>query len=119
MAKRTLVALDIETTGLDSKTDRIIEIGAVRFTDKGVEAEYQSLINPGIKIPPFISQLTGITDAMVRGDKIPYIEEAINELIDFVGDAPVIGHNVKFDLSFLRAAGALKKNEKEPCNRYL
>ena len=110
MTIRTLVALDIETTGLDSKTDRIIEIGAVRFTEKGVEEEFETLVNPGIKIPPFISQLTGITDAMVRGDKIPYIEEAISQLIDFVGDVPVIGHNVKFDLSFLRAAGALKKN---------
>ncbi len=110
MTNRTLVALDIETTGLESKSDKIIEIGAVKFTDKGIEEEFETLINPGIRIPPFISQLTGITDAMVRGDKIPFIEEAIDQLIDFVGDAPVIGHNVKFDLSFLRAAGALKKN---------
>ncbi|MCK5793949.1 MAG: 3'-5' exoribonuclease, partial [Anaerolineales bacterium] len=110
MTKRTLVALDIETTGLELKTDKITEIGAVRFTEKGIEEEFETLVNPGIKIPPFISQLTGITDAMVRGDKIPYIEEAISQLIDFVGDVPVIGHNVKFDLSFLRAAGALKKN---------
>ena len=90
MTNRTLVALDIETTGLDSKTDRIIEIGAVRFSDKGVEAEFETLVNPGIRIPPFISQLTGISDAMVRGDAIPYIEEAINQLIGFVGDVPVI-----------------------------
>ena len=53
MTNRTLVALDIETTGLDSKTDRIIEIGAVRFTEKGIEDEFQTLINPGIKIPAF------------------------------------------------------------------
>ena len=71
MTKRTLVALDIETTGLDSKTDRIIEIGAIRFTDKGVESEYETLINPGIKIPPFISQLTGITVPWSEGIKFP------------------------------------------------
>jgi len=110
MANRTLVALDIETTGLESKTDRIIEIGAVLFSDKGIEGEFETLVNPGMSIPPFISSLTGITDAMVRGKKIPYIEQAISQLIDFVGDVPVIGHNVKFDLSFLRAAGGLKDN---------
>jgi DNA polymerase-3 subunit epsilon/ATP-dependent DNA helicase DinG len=110
MANRTLVALDIETTGLQSKTDKIIEIGAVLFSNKGIEKEFETLVNPGISIPPFISQLTGITDAMVRGKKIPYIEQAISQLIDFVGDVPVIGHNVKFDLSFLRAAGGLKDN---------
>jgi DNA polymerase III epsilon subunit family exonuclease len=110
MTNRTLVVLDIETTGLESKTDKIIEIGAVRFSDKGIEVEFETLINPGIRIPPFISQLTGISDAMVKGNEIPYLEEAIGQLIEFVGDLPVIGHNVKFDLSFLRAAGALKKN---------
>ena len=84
MAYRTLVALDIETTGLEYKTDRIIEIGAVRFSEKGVEAEFNTLINPGIRIPPFISQLTGISDAMVRGKQIPTIEEAIDQLKEFV-----------------------------------
>ncbi len=110
MTKRTLVALDIETTGLDAKNDKIIEIGAVLFSQSGIEREFETLINPGRKIPPFITQLTGISDAMVRGDEIPFIEDAIKDLIDFVGDAPVIGHNVKFDLSFLRSEGALKKN---------
>lgn len=110
MTDRTLVALDIETTGLEFKTDRIIEIGAVRFSAKGVEAEFNTLINPGIRIPPFISQLTGISDAMVRGKQIPMIEEAIGQLDDFVGNLPVIGHNVTFDLTFLRRDGGLKKN---------
>ncbi|MCJ7716306.1 MAG: 3'-5' exonuclease, partial [Anaerolineales bacterium] len=110
MTIKSLIALDIETTGLSSDNDKIIEIAAVRFSPKGIEEEFQTLVNPGIQIPPFITQLTGISDAMVRGVKIPQIDSAIKDLIDFVKDSPVIGHNVKFDLSFLRAEGALKKN---------
>jgi DNA polymerase-3 subunit epsilon/ATP-dependent DNA helicase DinG len=110
MSSRTLVALDIETTGLDPKNDRIIEIGAVKFDSTGITNEYSTLVNPGIKIPRFITELTGITDAMVRGEQIPYIKDVIQNLEEFVGDSPVIGHNVMFDLSFLRAEGGLKKN---------
>ncbi len=61
-----IVALDIETTGLDPRRDAIIEIGAVRFSGKRVEAQWESLINPGRPIPPLITQLTGINDAMVH-----------------------------------------------------
>ena len=107
--KKTLVALDIETTGLDPQNDRIIEIGAVKFSGSEIQEEFNSLINPGKKIPPFISQLTGITDAMVRG--APPVEEILDQLVDFVKDTPVVGHNVKFDLSFLRKQGVLKQNE--------
>ena len=107
--KNTLVALDIETTGLDPKNDKIIEIGAVRFSGSKIEDEFNSLINPGKNIPPFISQLTGITDSMVRG--APPVEEVIEQLADFVKDAPVVGHNVKFDLSFLKKQGVLKQNK--------
>jgi DNA polymerase-3 subunit epsilon/ATP-dependent DNA helicase DinG len=110
MSLRNLVALDIETTGLDSKKDRIIEIGAVKFGPSGKSEEFSTLINPGVKIPRFITELTGITDAMVRGDRIPIIEDAIKELDDFVNDLPVIGHNILFDLSFLRTAGGIKRN---------
>ena len=110
MTKKTLVALDIETTGLSADNDRIIEIAAVRFSQTGIEDEFQTLVNPGKQIPPFITQLTGISDAMVRGAKIPQIDSAIKDLSEFVKDSPVVGHNVKFDLSFLRAEGALKKN---------
>jgi len=107
--KIPLVALDIETTGLDPKNDKIIEIGAVRFSGSKIEGEFNSLINPGKNIPPFISQLTGITDAMVRG--APPVEEVIEQLADFVKDTPVVGHNVKFDLSFLKKQGVLKQNK--------
>ncbi|MEK6256424.1 MAG: exonuclease domain-containing protein [Chloroflexota bacterium] len=104
-----IVALDLETTGLDSKKDAIIEIGAIRFSKNRVEAEYSQLINPGRQIPSFITQLTGITNAMVRN--APRIEEVLDELEQFVGDVPVLGHNVKFDLSFVRQQGLFKYND--------
>ena len=95
-----LVALDIETTGLDPKRDVILEIGAIRFNGRRVEEEWSTLVNPGRAVPPFISQLTGITNQMVA--HAPPISDVLAELEDFVGEAPIIGHNVSFDLSFLR-----------------
>ncbi|MRR32921.1 3'-5' exonuclease, partial [bacterium] len=105
----SLVAIDIETTGLDSQSDAIIEIAAVRFNGHRVEAEWSSLINPGRPIPPMITQLTGITNEMVRN--APPIRAVVNDFADFVGDAPVVGHNVGFDLSFLQRNNILKLNE--------
>ena len=109
MSKLTIVALDIETTGLNAKSDKITEIGAVRFKGNRIEAEWQSLINPGIRIPPYITKLTGITDAMVRN--APTIHEVLNDLTNFVGDRPILGHNVRFDLAFLNRYHILVDNE--------
>lgn len=105
----TIVALDIETTGLDSQNDAIIEIGAVRFKGNRVEAEFSQLINPGRPVPPFITQLTGITDQMIRAASP--LREVLPALADFVGDLPVLGHNIRFDLAFLRRYKVLKLNE--------
>jgi ATP-dependent DNA helicase DinG len=105
----SIVALDIETTGLDPTKDAIIEIGAVRFSHRRVEAEWSTLINPGRPIPAFVTQLTGITDLMVR--EAPQIRSVLGELKEFVGSAPVLGHNVRFDISFLRRHGLLGLNE--------
>ena len=105
----SLVALDIETTGLDSQKDAIIEIGAVRFSGRRVEDEWSTLIHPGRPIPPYITQLTGITDQMVL--QAPPIKSVIRELANFVNDDPILGHNVGFDLSFLRRYGILQLNE--------
>jgi ATP-dependent DNA helicase DinG len=104
-----VVVLDIETTGLDTKKDAIIEIGAIRFNGKRIEDEWSMLINPGRKIPPFITQLTGITDHMVL--EAPPIQKVVPELRQFVGDFPILGHNVSFDLSFLRNYGLFRTNE--------
>lgn len=105
----SIVAIDIETTGLDPSNDKIIEIGAVKFNSRRVEDEWSTLINPGKPIPPFIVQLTGINDPMVR--EAPSIEQVIPELKEFVGDLPVLGHSVRFDLAFLRKFGILGLND--------
>lgn len=103
-----IVTLDIETTGLDPKRDRIIEIGAVR-SENGVEtAVFQSFVNPGIPIPSFITDLTGIRDELVAD--APTESEVITAFTDFVGESPVLAHNARFDLAFLRAGGMLQPN---------
>lgn len=99
----TIVSLDIETTGLDENREAIIEIAAVKFNGKRIEDEFNTLINPGKHIPEFITSLTNIDDAMVR--QAPRLRDIANELIAFVGDAPILGHNVSFDIKFLRKAG--------------
>ncbi len=104
----SIVAVDIETTGLILEEDAIIEIGAVKFSGRRVEDTWSTLVNPRKPISSFITQLTGITNGMVRN--APFLPEVIGELVAFVGDAPVLGHNVSFDLSFLRQAGVLKQN---------
>ncbi len=105
----SFVALDIETTGLDSQNDAITEIGAIRFNGKRIEDEWSTLVNPNKPIPPDITRLTGITNEMVRN--APPIRAITQTLADFVGDAPVVGHNVGFDLGFLRRYNILLNND--------
>ena len=106
----SIVALDLETTGLNPKNDLIIEIGAVRFNENGVEAEWDTLVNPGRPIPPQITQLTGISNQMVMN--APFIQEVLPDFAAFVGDSPVLGHNIDFDLAFLNRHNILTRNEK-------
>ncbi len=105
----SIVALDIETTGLDPQNDAITEIGAVRFNGHRVEDEWTTLVNPNRPIPPMITALTGISNEMVRN--APPLRAVIHELADFVGGAPVLGHSVRFDLSFLQRNNILQDNE--------
>ena len=105
----TIVALDLETTGLDSNSDSITEIGAIRFRGNQIEAEWHSLINPGQRIPTFVTRLTGITNAMVR--EAPPIHAVIDELADFIGNVPILGHNIRFDIEFLRKHSILHRND--------
>ncbi len=105
----SIVALDIETTGLDPQTDAILEIGAARFNGHRVEAEWSTLINPNRPIPAFITQLTGISNEMVQNQ--PPVRAVLGDLVDFVGDSPILGHNVRFDLSFLARYNAFTLND--------
>jgi DNA polymerase-3 subunit epsilon/ATP-dependent DNA helicase DinG len=106
--KPTYVALDLETTGLDPERDRIIEIGVVRFQSDGEIQTWSTLINPGCPIPPRIEQLTGISNAAVS--RAPTLSMVLPSLRQFVGDATLVGHNLAFDLSFLRQADFLTRN---------
>jgi DNA polymerase-3 subunit epsilon/ATP-dependent DNA helicase DinG len=106
---QSIVAIDIETTGLSEERDAIIEVGAVKFKGRRVEDEWSSLINPNRHIPEFVSGLTGISDVEVRN--APRFQEVARDLQAFVGDAPIIGHNVRFDMGFLQRAGLFPYNE--------
>ncbi len=105
----SIVALDIETTGLDPQKDAVIEIGAVRFDGRRIEGEWSTLVHPGRPIPPFITRLTGITDQMVI--QAPPLKAVLPNLAAFAGDAPILGHNIGFDLSFLQRHNILRHNE--------
>lgn len=105
---KSIVAIDVETTGLDPERDAIIEIGAVKFRGGRVEAEWSSLVNPRRHVPEFITSLTGIDDAMLR--QAPSFREIAPALESFIGTAPLVGHNVRFDLGFLRQGLGLSRN---------
>lgn len=103
-----LVAIDLETTGLDPNLDAIIEVGAVRMVDGQITAEYSTLINPGRPIPEVVSQLTGIFTEDVLNQ--PTVADIIPTLREFVGAAPIIAHNITFDLAFLARFGLFRDN---------
>lgn len=96
------VILDLETTGGSANYEEITEIGAVKMQGGEVLGEFQTLVNPKRGIPPMITVLTGITQSMVI--EAPTIDIALPAFKEFCGDAIVVGHNVRFDLSFLNAA---------------
>jgi DNA polymerase III subunit epsilon len=98
----TFVVLDLETTGLTPGRDRITEVGAVKVRGGEVLGELQTLVHPGRPIPPAVSAVTGITDGMVAA--APPIEAVLPTVLRFLGDAVLVAHNARFDLSFLRAA---------------
>lgn len=106
---RTLVSLDLETTGLDSNRDAILEIGAVKFRDDEVIETLSTLVNPGRSVPQKIVELTGITQSMADAG-LP-LAEALDRVSLFVRDLPVVGHNVGFDLGFLNKQRILTRNE--------
>lgn len=106
---RIYVALDLETTGLNPERDAIIEIGVVRFREDGTELEaWSTLVNPGVRIPYKIERLTGISAAELEG--APPLSAVAGRLGRLVGDAPIVGHNVSFDLGFLNAHGVSLNN---------
>lgn len=98
----TFCVLDLETTGATPKDCEITEIGAVKYRGGELLGSFQILVDPGLPIPPSITILTGITEAMVMD--APRIDTALPSFLEFIGDAVIVGHNVRFDLSFLNSA---------------
>lgn len=94
--------VDLETTGGMAADLGITEIGAIRYVGGVETGRFSTLVNPGLPIPPFITILTGITHAMVV--EAPRVAEVIPAFLEFLGDAVIVGHNVRYDVSFLNAA---------------
>ena len=94
------VVFDIETTGLNSHTNEIIEIGAVKIKAGRIVDRYSQLINPERPIPYHITEITSITDEQVANE--PKINEVIGKFVDFVGDAVLVAHNAPFDMGFIK-----------------
>ncbi len=105
------VSFDLETTGLNPKRDRIIEVGAIKIIN-GKEVDHRSFfVNPGMKLPARIIEITGIQDEDLRDANT--IQEEIDDLLTFIGDLPLLGHNILFDYSFLKKACIDQKIEFE------
>jgi len=103
-------AVDLETTGVNPAFDKIVEIGAVRFRIDGGNLCYQTLVNPGINIPPNVIRIHGITDGMVA--ESPLLEDIRDDFFSFIDGTVLVIQNPRFDLSFIdrafRTGGAAK-----------
>lgn len=95
----TYVVVDLETTGLRPGSSGICEIGAVRLRGFEVEAEFQTLVNPGLRIAAGAAAVTGLRDSELRGAPRP--ADAVQRFLGFAGDAVLVAHNARFDLAFL------------------
>ncbi|HRD93710.1 MAG TPA: 3'-5' exonuclease [Accumulibacter sp.] len=99
---RERIIIDFETTGLSPRLgDRATEVAAVVIDETGIVDRFQSLINAGRPIPPFIQQLTGISNAMIR--QAPKAETVMRQLFAFIAGRPLVAHNASFDHGFLGA----------------
>ncbi len=95
-----IVVLDFETTGLNTQKDRMIEIGAVKLAHGQVVDSFGMFVNPGRPLPAKITEITHITDQMLRD--APSAAEALPPLMEFIGDCTIAAHNARFDCSILR-----------------
>ena len=92
--------IDLEMTGLNPKNDKILEIGAVKVRNQKIVKKYSVLVNPMISVPERITEITGITTAMVE-DGVE-MDDAVKGLLEFIGEDIIVGQNVIFDYSFIK-----------------
>lgn len=96
------IVVDLETTGLDPKRDKIIEIGAVKVVDDKIVRTYETFVNPGRKLSEKVKEITGITDEDLAG--APFIQDVLHDFLEFADEDCILGHSVMFDYSFLKRA---------------
>jgi DNA polymerase-3 subunit epsilon len=108
----TFVVIDLETTGGSAADCAITEVGAVKLKGGECLGTYQTLVDPGCAIPPEITVITGITQAMVM--RAPRMEAVMPSLLEFIGDGVIVGHNIRFDIGFLNAALAQQGRPRLP-----
>ena len=116
VAAERYVALDIETTGLNPAQEQILELAAVRAENGCITERFSQLVRPTRPISPFITELTGIDDAMVAN--APSIEKVLPEFLEFLGEDLLLGHNTAFDLRFIRYHSMVVMKRKV-CNPYM
>jgi len=109
MFSQPFIVLDTETSGLNPKADKIIEVGILKIVDGKIVDRIDQLINPGVPIPREVQFVTGIKDEMVSC--APKLLDLAEQIKKFIGDLPICGHNVAFDLDFLRYGGVLLGNQ--------
>ncbi|GAC1380987.1 MAG: helicase C-terminal domain-containing protein [Ktedonobacteraceae bacterium] len=110
MAKKppVRIALDLETTGLHAEQDTILEVAAIKFQGATVLDTFETLVAPGRSIPYRVRRLTGITPQQLMG--APPFESIARDLQSFIGDFPIVGHSIPFDVGFLRRRGLVRTN---------
>ena len=100
-AGEIFTAFDIETTGLNSRRDSIVEIGALRFNRQGIIGAYSQLIDPGFPMPAEAGRVNNITDSMLAGQ--PSVHEALPAFLDFSAESIILAHNAPFDCGFVNS----------------
>lgn len=108
--------VDLETTGLDYKVDRILEFGGIRMVDDKPDSEFHALVNPGVKLKESNIAIHGITAEMVA--ECPRVEEVLPQFLEFLGNTPIVAHNAVFDYNFLNHNAQISLG-REVCNHVI
>lgn len=92
-------AFDTETTGLEPKTNRVVEVGGIKFDSRGEISRFNTLVDPHVPMPPEVTKINGITDAMLKEQ--PDAAAVLPDFLRFIGKTALIAHNAQFDVNFI------------------